>query len=77
MNALSCLLAATLLTTPPDVPEPAPTADDWPAVQEALQKLAEQDQSAAEVVRLRFFAGLPLPEVARLLDISPRTADRL
>lgn len=40
MNALSCLLAATLLTTPPDVPEPAPAADDWPVVQEALQKLA-------------------------------------
>jgi DNA-directed RNA polymerase specialized sigma24 family protein len=28
-------------------------------------------------VRLRFYAGLPLPEVAALLDISPRTADRL
>jgi len=40
MNALSCLVAATLLTTPPDVPEPAPAADDWPAVQESLQKLA-------------------------------------
>jgi DNA-directed RNA polymerase specialized sigma24 family protein len=29
------------------------------------------------VVRLRFFAGLPLPEVAKVLGISPRTADRL
>jgi hypothetical protein len=40
MNALSCLVAATLLTTPPDVPEPAPAAEDWPVVQAALQKLA-------------------------------------
>ena len=42
-----------------------------------LSAVEQGDPSAAEVVRLRFFAGLPLPEVARLLDISPRTADRL
>lgn len=47
------------------------------ALDEAMQKLAEHDKDAAEVVRLRFFAGLPLPEVAKLLGISPRTADRL
>jgi DNA-directed RNA polymerase specialized sigma24 family protein len=47
------------------------------ALDEAITRLADHDTSAADVVRLRFFAGLPLPEVARLLDISPRTADRL
>ena len=47
------------------------------ALDDALQKLTEQDKTAADVVRLRFFAGLPLPEVAKLLGISPRTADRL
>lgn len=47
------------------------------ALDEALQTLAAKDKAAADVVRLRFYAGLPLPEVARLLDISPRTADRL
>jgi RNA polymerase sigma factor (TIGR02999 family) len=57
--------------------EAAEPADDVLALDEAMQKLAEQDQSAAEVVRLRFYAGLPLPEVANLLGISPRTADRL
>jgi RNA polymerase sigma factor (TIGR02999 family) len=51
--------------------------EDVLALDEALQKLAEHDRAAADVVRLRFFAGLPLPEVARLLNISPRTADRL
>jgi RNA polymerase sigma factor (TIGR02999 family) len=47
------------------------------ALDEAMQKLARQDNAAADVVQLRFFAGLPLPEVATLLGISPRTADRL
>jgi RNA polymerase sigma factor (TIGR02999 family) len=47
------------------------------ALDEALQKLAAKDKSAADVVHLRFFAGLPMPEVAKLLGISPRTADRL
>jgi RNA polymerase sigma factor (TIGR02999 family) len=47
------------------------------ALEAALVKLGEHDRSAAEVVRLRFFAGLTLPEVAELLSISSRTADRL
>ena len=56
----------------------APEApDDLLALDEALHKLAAIDKSAADVVQLRFFAGLPLSEVAKLLDISPRTADRL
>src|SRR5438874_3683454 len=51
--------------------------DDLVALDEALNKLAATDNAAAEVVQLRFFAGLPIPEVAELLGISPRTADRL
>jgi RNA polymerase sigma factor (TIGR02999 family) len=47
------------------------------ALDEAMQKLAKEDKSAADVVQLRFFAGLPIPEVAKLLGISARTADRL
>jgi len=47
------------------------------ALDEAIQKLNRQDKPAADVMRLRFFAGLSIAEVARLLDISPRTADRL
>jgi hypothetical protein len=39
--------------------------------------LAATDPTASEVVQLRFFAGLPIPEVAQLLSISPRKADRL
>jgi RNA polymerase sigma factor (TIGR02999 family) len=59
-----------------DLAAPAP-AEDVLALDEALQKLADHDKGAADVVRLRFFGGLPLPEVAELLNISPRTADRL
>ena len=59
-----------------DVAAP-PSDQDVLALDEALNRLTTVDKAAAEVVRLRFFAGLPLPEVAQLLGISPRTADRL
>lgn len=54
----------------PEIPE------DVVALDEALAKLAMMDKTAAELVRLRFFAGLPLSEAAQLLGISSRTADR-
>jgi RNA polymerase sigma factor (TIGR02999 family) len=62
-----------------DVADPAaPEAgDDILALDEALTKLAATDPKAAQLVQLRYFAGLPLPEVAQLLDVSPRTAGRL
>lgn len=47
------------------------------AVDEALTKFAAVDPQAAELVTLRHFAGLTLPEAADALGISPRTADRL
>ncbi len=55
----------------PEVPE------DLVALDEALTRLAATDKTAADLVHLRFFAGLPLSEVAQQLGISPRTADRL
>jgi RNA polymerase sigma factor (TIGR02999 family) len=45
------------------------------AVDEALKKLDQLDHRKAELVRLRFFAGLTLPEAARALGISTSTAD--
>ena len=59
--------------------EPAarqPTTDLL-ALNEALDKLAAADPAAAELVKLRYFGGLTLPEVAEALALSPRTADRL
>jgi RNA polymerase sigma factor (TIGR02999 family) len=49
---------------------------DLLALDEALGKLAAQDPEKAELVKLRYFAGLTLDQVAKVLDVSPATADR-
>jgi RNA polymerase sigma factor (TIGR02999 family) len=46
------------------------------ALDEALTRLAEQSPSRAELVKLRFFAGLTVPEAAEVLGISVATAER-
>jgi len=51
-------------------------SEDLPALDEALTRLAAHDPIKAEVVKLRFFAGLPMPEIARSLNISLATAER-
>jgi RNA polymerase sigma factor (TIGR02999 family) len=50
--------------------------DDLLALDEALQKLAEEDPLCADLVKLRFFAGQTLEEAADTLGIARRTADR-
>jgi RNA polymerase sigma factor (TIGR02999 family) len=50
--------------------------DDLVAMDEALTKLSETDPVKAELVKLRFFAGLSFEQAAELLDISPATARR-
>ena len=45
-------------------------------IDEALEKLAKEDPSSAELVRLRFFVGLKNEETAEVLKISERTAKR-
>jgi RNA polymerase sigma factor (TIGR02999 family) len=46
------------------------------AVNEALEKFAVDQPQKAELVKLRYFAGLTLEEAARSLDISLATANR-
>ena len=46
------------------------------ALDEALDRLAAEDERAAEVARLRWFAGLDVKEVAAALDVSERTVMR-
>ncbi|MHB8522285.1 MAG: ECF-type sigma factor [Limisphaerales bacterium] len=53
----------------------APSAEIL-AIHEALEGLATEDQLAAEVVKLRYFVGLTIPEIAEALEVTPRTADR-
>ena len=43
----------------------------------ALDRLKAEDARAVELVQLRYFGGLSIPEAAAMLGISPRTADRL
>jgi RNA polymerase sigma factor (TIGR02999 family) len=52
-------------------------SDDLLAIDEALDRLAEQDPPAAELVKLRYFAGLTIAQAADVLGISPRKADFL
>ncbi len=47
------------------------------AVDEALAGLAAVDPSAAELVKLRYFAGLSIPDAAKALNMGARSADRL
>jgi RNA polymerase sigma factor (TIGR02999 family) len=51
-------------------------SEDLEAIDEALSKLAEQDPAKAELVKLRFFAGLTMPEITQVLNISLATAER-
>jgi RNA polymerase sigma factor (TIGR02999 family) len=49
--------------------------DDLPEIDVALTRLAAHDARMARVVELRFFGGLTVPEVARLLDVSVTTVE--
>lgn len=51
-------------------------SEDIIALDEALGKLALEDPVKANLVKLRFFAGLTIEEAAELLGISRATADR-
>ena len=60
-----------------DVEIAAPDDDDQLlAVNEALEKFAAQDKLKAELVKLRYFAGLTIEEAAQVLRISEPTAKR-
>ena len=50
--------------------------DDLIALDEALQKLSENDPVKADLVKLRYFAGLTSNQAARILGVSPATAER-
>jgi RNA polymerase sigma factor (TIGR02999 family) len=59
-----------------DVPLARP-AEELVAVNDALYELAKVDSRAADLVKLRYFAGFSIDEAADALDVSPRTADNL
>ena len=60
-----------------DIPATEPGAViDLLALDEALNELTAVDPRAADLVKLRYFAGLSGADAAKSLGISPRTADR-
>jgi len=58
--------ALTLDSVPPEILD----------LDEALGRLAREDPAKADLVKLRFFAGLTMDQAAAALGISPATADR-
>ncbi len=46
------------------------------AMDEALERLEAEDSRAAEVVRLRFYGGLSVEEVCKVMELSERTVLR-
>ena len=52
------------------------SADKLLALDEALTRLAMEEPSVAEVVKLRYFAGLTIEQTAEALGLSVRTANR-
>jgi RNA polymerase sigma factor (TIGR02999 family) len=59
----------------PDAIATPEAADDLLALDEALTRLAATEPQVAELVKLRYFAGLTIAQAAGQLRISPRTAD--
>jgi len=49
---------------------------DLLALDEALQKLSQEDQRKADLVKLRYFAALTIPQAAEVLGISHATVER-
>jgi RNA polymerase sigma factor (TIGR02999 family) len=52
------------------------TADILLALDEALERLSREEPTVAEVVKLRYFAGLTIEQTAAALGLSVRTANR-
>jgi RNA polymerase sigma factor (TIGR02999 family) len=55
--------------------EPAPL-EDIVSVDEAIRRLEKRDERMAKIVRLRFFAGLGVQEIAEVMGITDRTVRR-
>lgn len=67
--------AALSISSVADLASPVDPAG-FLALDEAISRLGQVDSQAAEVVRLRFYAGLSEEDVADTLGVSPRTVRR-
>jgi len=51
-------------------------SEDILALDEALVELSQEQPVVAETVKLRYFGGVPLSQIAKILGVSTRTVDR-
>ena len=58
-----------------EIAAPEPSLDLL-AVNEALERFEQMDKVAADLVKLRYYAGLTIPQAAEAMGISSATADR-
>ena len=65
-------LSSATLVASPDNHE----ATDLLELEDAMQRLKENDQRMYQIVELRFFGGMTVAEIAAYLDISTRTVER-
>ena len=75
----SCAASASpSIATRPGSPRKLPAAqdDELPAVSDALEQLAAEDQGLADLVKLKFFVGMTNKDVAELLGVSGPTVER-
>jgi len=57
-------------------PEAPRLSEDVLALNDALEKLEKQDRNKADLVKLRYFAGMTMEQAAEAVGISPATAHR-
>lgn len=51
-------------------------AEDIVKINELIHKLAEVDSRKSQVVEMRFFGGMSIPEISKVLKVTSRTVDR-
>lgn len=54
----------------------AESRDDLEQLDRAIRQLAANDPTSAQIVDLKYFAGLTVPQIAEVLELAPRTVDR-
>lgn len=62
---------------PPSEVAAPEVAEELLALDDSLERLAKHDPQSAELVKLRYFAGLTVSQAAEILGVSPRKADSL
>jgi RNA polymerase sigma factor (TIGR02999 family) len=68
--------AFEITALPSELPERAPADEQLEGIGEALESLGAVEPRLAQIVDLKFFCGFSFGEIAKLLGISERTAQR-